>query len=74
MTTSVTIKNNGPYRVNVNEVDVVREDAKTVQSHTLEIGGEVTLNLWGAHRYLNILETNDVDTPDMPTRESDNAK
>ncbi len=69
MTTSVTIKNNGPYRVNVNSVDVSHSDnapdnTKTVKSQTLAIGEETTLHLWGGDRYLNVIETNDVDTPE----------
>jgi hypothetical protein len=68
MTTSVTIKNNGPYRVNVNEVEPVEgrrlEGAEqTVNSHCLAVGEEITLNLWGANHYLCVIETNDVDTP-----------
>lgn len=67
MTTSVTIKNNGPHRVNVNEVEPVGPaifgDERTVQSHTLAANAEVTLNIWGRHHYLCVIETNDIDTP-----------
>jgi len=67
MTTSVTIKNNGKHRVNVNEIEPVgprfAETQRTVNSHTLGVGEEVTINIWGEQHYLAILETNDVDTP-----------
>ena len=71
MTTSVTIKNHGRYRVNVNEVQVITaREEKTVASHTLAAGAEVTLNVWGAQHYLCILETNDVDTPEEKMSQS----
>lgn len=65
MTTLVTIKNNGPGRVNVNEVETqaARKDV-LIQSHTVPIGAEVTVHVWGANRFLYVLETNDVDTPE----------
>ena len=60
MTLSVTVKNNGPYRANVNEVERLPGDEyRTAQSHTLEVGQEVTLNIWGIHRHLTVLETDD---------------
>ncbi len=67
MTTSVTIKNNGPYRVNVNETEIpegerMKGTERLVQSHTLEVGAEVTLRLYGAFRFITVIETNDVDT------------
>jgi hypothetical protein len=66
MTTSVTIKNNGPHRVNVNEVEpvspIIKGNERTVNSHTLGMGHEITLNLWGIHRYICIIETDDTDT------------
>jgi len=66
MTTSVTIKNNGKHRVNVNEIEPVgpkmEGKERTTTSHTLEVGQEVTLNVWGENHYLCILETNDIDT------------
>lgn len=37
MTTSVTIKNNGPYRVNVNEVEVPEGERSTSSRLTTRI-------------------------------------
>lgn len=71
MTTSVTIKNLGPHdRVNVNEVEFNRETRveQTVNSCTLEIGQETTVQIWGPWRYLSIVETNDIDTNPLPLR------
>ena len=63
MTTSVIIKNDGPGRININEVDrLPRDQERTNFSHTLAVGEEINLRVWGANRYLCILETNDVDT------------
>lgn len=66
MTTSVTVKNHGPGRVNVNEVEpispIIEGKERTINSHTLDVGAEVTLHVWGIHHYLCILETNDVDS------------
>jgi|HubBroStandDraft_3_1064219.scaffolds.fasta_scaffold08076_11 hypothetical protein len=63
MTTSVTIKNDGPDRINVNEVDrLPRAQGRTAFSHTLAVGEQVTLKVWGANRYLCVLETDDTDT------------
>lgn len=71
MTTSVTIKNNGPYRVNVNEVESVlppREGKqRTINSHTLAVGAEITV-IWSNQHYLCVIETNDADTPEETLR------
>jgi hypothetical protein len=77
MTTSVTI-NNGPLRVNVNQVEpggpLASGKEKTVATQTLAKGAETTLNLWGHHHYLNVIETNDMDTPNenLPDDHPDN--
>ena len=71
MTTSVKITNNGPLRVNVNEVEPdgprMAGKEKTVQSHTLFPGDERTIIIWGDKHYLCVIETNDVDTDDSKT-------
>ena len=42
MTTTVKIKNNGPDRINVNEVDrLPRDQERTASSHTLAVGEEI---------------------------------
>ena len=60
MTTSVTIRNNGLYPVNVNEVEpispIAKGEERTVQSHSLGVGEEITLNVWGIHHYLCVIE------------------
>lgn len=63
MTTSVTIKCNGPGRINVNELEPIEGRERLVSSRTLNVGSEKTFNVWGIHRYLRVSETNDVDTP-----------
>ena len=60
MTTTVKIKNNGPDRINVNEVDrLPRDQERTASSHTLAVGEEIELRVWGANWYLCVLETDD---------------
>jgi hypothetical protein len=74
MTTSVTIKNQGPGRINVNEIEpdgpAMGGKERTFSFQTLDVGDEVTLNVWGHQHYLTILETNDVDTAHDPRAEA----
>lgn len=68
MTTRVTVKNYGPHRVNVNEVEIpegerMADKQRLAQFHTLGVGEEVELHIWGAFRFLQVIETDDVDTP-----------
>ena len=71
MTTTVKIKNNGPDRINVNEVDrLPRDQERTASSHTLAVGEEIELRVWGANRYLCVLETDDTDAIVRRARET----
>lgn len=75
MTTSVTITNNGPARINVNEIEPVgpkmADKRQTVQAHTLEMGQSVTIHVWGDDHYLCVLETNDVDSAESSAPSND---
>jgi hypothetical protein len=71
MTTSVTIMNNGPHRIIVNEVESIWSDEKkeaTIKNHSLGVGAEVKLDVVARRYYLCIIEATDVDAP-LPASE-----